>query len=225
MFTFVREKNIEKASRGEDIASGWTSGLLKKLAGFGTHKPAATVALVVVFFAVSVVGISKIVVNNNMVDWFKKDSEIRIADREINSALGGTSLGYVVAVSNEEEFIKRPESMRYIEGLQRHLEKLLVVGKTFSVADYVKRINRVLHDDKPEYDTVPDTKEAVGQYLFLFSMSAKPSDLDNVVDPAFKKANVWVQLKTWDAGAMQDVINAVDEYKKMHPADMELKPA
>jgi predicted RND superfamily exporter protein len=115
--------------------------------------------------------------------------------------------------------------MRYIEGLQRHLEKLPVVGKTFSVADYVKRINRVLHDDKPEYDTVPGTKEAIGQYLFLFGMSAKPSDLDNVVDPSFKKANIWVQLKTWDAGAMKDVINAVDEYKKMHPISLELKPA
>jgi predicted RND superfamily exporter protein len=72
---------------------------------------------------------------------------------------------------------------------------------------------------------VPDSKEAIGQYLFLFSMSAKPSDLDNVVDPSFKKANIWVQLKTWDAGAMQDVIKAVDEYKKAHPIPLDLKPA
>ncbi|MDI6728565.1 MAG: MMPL family transporter, partial [Thermodesulfovibrionales bacterium] len=121
--------------------------------------------------------------------------------------------------------IKTPEAMRYIEGIQRHLEKLPMVGKTFSVADYVKRINRVLHDDDPKYDTVPDTKEAVGQYLFLFSMSAKPSDLDNVVDPSFKKANIWVQLKTWDAGAMKEVIKAADEYKKQNPLPLKLKPA
>ncbi|HBO84284.1 MAG TPA: hypothetical protein DD641_04795 [Deltaproteobacteria bacterium] len=115
--------------------------------------------------------------------------------------------------------------MRYIEGLQRHIEKLPMVGKTFSVVDYVKRINRVLHDDDPKYDVVPDTKEAVGQYLFLFSMSAKPSDLDNVVDPSFKKANIWVQIKTWDAGAMKEVINAADEYKKNNPLPLNLKPA
>ncbi len=46
----------------------------------------------------------------------------------------------------------------------------------------------------------------IGQYLFLFSMSAKPSDLDNVVDYPFRRANIWVQLKTWDAQAMKDVI-------------------
>jgi predicted RND superfamily exporter protein len=100
-----------------------------------------------------------------------------------------------------------------------------VVGKTFSVADYVKRINRVLHDDQPKFDAVPDTKEAIGQYLFLFSMSAKPSDLDNVVDPTFQKANVWVQLKTWDADAMRQVVQAAGTYQKAHPLAAAVKPA
>jgi predicted RND superfamily exporter protein len=115
--------------------------------------------------------------------------------------------------------------MRYIEGLQRHLEKLPVVGKTSSVVDYVKRINRVLHEDDPKYDVVPDNKETIGQYLFLFSMSAKPSDLDNVVDYPFKRANIWVQLKTWDASAMREVIKATEEYRKANPSPLEMKPA
>lgn len=225
MFMFVKEEKIERASRDEDIASSRTSQFLRNLSGYGAHKPKATVLVGLVLFVLAVIGITKIVVNNNMVEWFKKNSEIRIADSEINRVLGGTSLGYIVAISKEEDFIKNPESMRYIEGLQRHIEKLPVVGKTFSVVDYVKRINRVLHDDDSKFDTVPDSKEAVGQYLFLFSMSAKPSDLDNVVDPSFKKANIWVQLKTWDAGAMEDVIKAVDEYKKAHPIPLEMKPA
>ncbi len=225
MFMFVKESNLDKASQGEDMATGRASRFLRSLAGLGVYKSKATVITGIILFVIAVIGISKIVVNNNMVEWFKKNSEVRIADREINSALGGTSLGYIVAISKEDDFIKNPGTMRYIEGLQRHIEKLPVVGKTFSVADYVKRINRVLHDDDPKFDTVPETKEAVGQYLFLFSMSAKPSDLDNVVDPAFKKANIWVQLKTWDAGAMKEVIKAAGKYKKANPLPIDLKPA
>jgi predicted RND superfamily exporter protein len=225
MFMFVKESNLDKASQGEDMATGRTSRFLRSLAGLGVYKSMATVITGVFLFVMAVIGISKIVVNNNMVEWFKKNSEIRIADMEINRALGGTSLGYVVAISKEDDFIKNPETMRYMEGLQRHIEKLPIVGKTFSVVDYVKRINRVLHDDDPKCDKVPDSKEAIGQYLFLFSMSAKPSDLDNVVDLSFKKANIWVQLKTWDARAMAEVIKAVDEYKKAHPIPLELKPA
>ncbi|MBI5204894.1 MAG: MMPL family transporter [Nitrospirae bacterium] len=225
MFTFVKDEKIEKIAHAEDIGTDKTSQFLKKLAGFGTYKPALTVAIGFILFVVAVIGISKTKVNNNLVEWFKKDSDVRISDTVINNALGGTSVGYVVALAQDDDYIKTPEAMRYIEGLQRHLEKLPVVGKTTSVVDYVKRINRVLHDNDPKYDAVPETKEMVGQYIFLFSMSAKPADLDNVVDYPFKRANIWVQLKTWDAKAMQNVINAVDEYKKANQTQMNIKPA
>ncbi len=225
ILTFIKEEKIEKASEREDIGVSRTAQLLRGLSSFGAHKPKATVFVGLILLIVAVIGTTKIVVNNNMVKWFKPASEVRTADRVMNAALGGTSLGYVVSISKEEDFIKTPEAMRYIEGLQRHLEKLSVVGKTTSVVDYVKRINRVLHNDDPEYDVVPETKETIGQYLFLFSMSAKPSDLDNVVDYPFQKANIWVQLKTWDAQAMRDVIKTVDEYKKAHPTPMEFKPS
>jgi len=225
MFTFVREKTIGQDTEKEDLWSKLSSYFLKKLARLGANNPRVTVFIGIAFVGIAVIGTTKIVVNNNIVDWFKENSEIHIADRVMNDALGGTSLGYIVAFSNEENFIKTPEAMRYIEALQRHLEKLSIVGKTISVVDYVKRINRVLHEDDLKYDIVPDNKEIIGQYLFLFSMSAKPSDLDNVVDSSFKTANILVQLKTWDAEAMGKVIEAVNLYKKYHPTLMEFKPA
>ncbi len=225
MFTFVKDEKIEKIARTEDIGTDRTSQFLRRVAGVGAHKPALTVIIGVSLFVVAVIGITKIRVNNNPLEWFTKASEVRVSDAVINQALGGTSLGYVVAIAKEDEYIKTPEAMKYLEGLQRQLERLPAVGKTTSVVDYVKRINRVLHDDDPKYDAVPETKEMIGQYIFLFSMSAKPSDLDNVVDYPFKRANIWVQLKTWDAKAMQDVISAVDEYKKANQTPMEMKPA
>ncbi len=227
MFTFVSEKSIETASRGEDAESSRISQFLAHLARLGAHKPRAVVLTGLALFAVAVAGTTRIKVNNNMVEWFTKSSEVRTADRVMNEALGGTSLGYLVVNStgDEDEFIKSPQALRYIEGLQRSLEKLPTVGKTTSVVDYVKRIGRVLHKDDPAYDKVPESKELAGQYLFLFGMSAKPADLDNVVDPYFKKANIWVQLKTWDAGAMRGVIEAAQNYQRDNPFPVEIKPA
>lgn len=225
MFIFVKEAKLAKIAETEDAGTGKASLLLKKLAGFGAHHPKNTVFVGLLLFIIALVGLSRITVNNNLVEWFKKSSDVRVADSVMNKALGGTSLGYVVAIAKDDDYIKTPEAMRYIEGLQRRLEKLPVVGKTTSVVDYVKRINRVLHDDDSTFDVVPETKEMIGQYLFLFSMSAKPSDLDNVVDYPFRRANIWVQLKTWDAQAMKSVIEAVDDYKKTNPTPMEIKPA
>ena len=227
MFTFVSEKSIETASRGEDAESSRISQFLAHLARLGAHKPRAVVLTGLALFAIAIAGTARIKVNNNMVEWFTKSSEVRTADRVMNAALGGTSLGYLVvnATGDEEEFIKSPQALRYIEGLQRSLEKLPEVGKTTSVVDYVKRISRVLHQDDPAYDKVPESKELAGQYLFLFGMSAKPADLDNVVDPYYKKANIWVQLKTWDAGAMRKVIEAAQNYQRENPFPVEIKPA
>jgi hypothetical protein len=225
MFTFVKDEKIEKIARSEDISAGGMSSFLRKLAGVGIHKPLMTVLVGVILVIAAIIGISKTVVNNNLVEWFKKGSDVRVADTVMNKALGGTSLGYIVAISDKDDYIKTPEAMRYIEGLQRRLEKLPVVGKTTSVVDYVKRINRVLHNDNPKFDAVPENKEMIGQYLFLFAMSAKPSDLDNVADYPFRKANIWVQLKTWDAKAMESVIATVNDYRKENPTPMEFKPA
>ncbi|MBI4595397.1 MAG: MMPL family transporter [Candidatus Tectomicrobia bacterium] len=180
-----------------------------------------------ILLVIATVGISQIRVNNNMVHWFKFQSAVRAADRVMNEHLGGTSTAYLVIQSPDENAMKSPSALHEIEGLQRALEKDPLVGKTFSVVDYVKWINRVLHDDDPSYYRIPDSAEKVGQYLFLFGMSAKPSDLNNVVDYPFQKANMVLQLKSWDAGVMNKVMARTKAYLATNPlpAGVTVKPA
>jgi hypothetical protein len=220
------EKGIVRMVRCNTSGNG-TSPMLSRLGEFCVRqaKPIALVGCMLL--AIAAVGLFRLNVNNNMIHWFKFNSQVRMADRIMNSSLGGTSTGYLVVQSPAENAMKDPRMLREIEGLQRELEKDPLVGKTFSVVDYVKRINRVLHDNDPTFDQVPDSAEEVGQYLFLFSMSAKPSDLDNVVDYPFQKANIHLQLKSWDAATMRDVINRVEAYLAANPfpASATVRPA
>ncbi|MCL4500170.1 MAG: MMPL family transporter [Chloroflexi bacterium] len=217
ILVLVREDRIPVMTRSRNQDDSTARSWLSRLGQFcvGSAKPIAVVGGLLL--AVAVAGLFRIQVNNNLVHWFKQDSEIRTADRVLNARLGGTSTGYLVIQSPAEGAIKDPAMLRNIEGLQRELEKDPRVGKTFSVVDYVKRINRVLHDDAPGFDRVPDSAEEVGQYLFLFGTSAKPSDLDNVVDYPFQRANLTLQLKSWDAGVMRDVIRRMESYLAAHP--------
>src|SRR3990167_591319 len=118
VLTFVREDRIARAAGNESVAGDRSARALGRLGALGAARPGATVAVVVVLVAASVWGTSKIHVNNNLVAWFKDSSEIRVADTAMNQALGGTSLGYLVVQSKEPEFIKPPQAMRWIEGLQ-----------------------------------------------------------------------------------------------------------
>jgi predicted RND superfamily exporter protein len=180
-----------------------------------------------VLLVISAVGISRIRVNNNMVHWFKFNSAVRTADRVMDQHLGGTSTAYLVVQSPIENAMKDPVMLHEIEGLQKTLEKDPLVGKTLSVVDYLKWINRVLHNDDPSFYRIPDSAKEAGQYLFLFGMSAKPSDLNNVVDYPFQKANIILQLKSWDAGVMKEVIARTEAYLSAHPlpSGATVKPA
>ena len=213
----LREDHIPKVTRGPDRGDPSRRSLLYRLGEFCVRRAKAIAIVGGALLVVAIVGLFRIQVNNNMIHWFKPKSDVRTADRIMNERLGGTSTAYLVIQSPTEGAIKDPAMLRAIQGLQRELEKDPLAGKTFSVVDYVKRINRVLHRDDPAFDRIPDSAEEVGQYLFLFGTSAKPSDLDNVVDYPFQKANIFLQLKSWDAGVMRAVIARTETYLAEHP--------
>lgn len=179
----------------------------------------------VLLIATGVAGVLRIQVNDNPVRWFKKAHPIRIADTAMNRLFGGTYMAYLVVETSEANAIKRTEIVSYIADIQTHLEKEPLVGKTSSMADIVRRVNLVLHDNVPEFYDVPKTAEAVGQFLFLFQASGDPDDLDNFVNRTADKANIWIQMKSGDNQKMHAVEQHLDDFiqKTPPPAGVQLK--
>lgn len=99
--------------------------------------------------------------------------------------------------------MKEPAVLKGMESIQREIEKDPMVGKTVSLADYIKRINMAMNGDSKEFDKIPDDKNLIAQYLFLYSTSGEPGDFDTVVDNGYKNASVTIFLKT-DSSAFTD---------------------
>jgi predicted RND superfamily exporter protein len=185
--------------------------VLEPLGRFSFSRAKTILLVGAVLVAVGTWGLQQIQINDNPVKWFKEAHPMRVADTVMNRLFGGTYMAYIVVEGDTAEAIKRPEVMEYITRLQSGLEEDQLVGKTSSVADIVKRINLVLHDGDLEYHKVPDTQEAVGQFLFLFQSSGDPEDLDNFLDRDARKANIWVQMKGGDNQQMQAVEDRLDD--------------
>ncbi len=162
-------------------------------------------------------GIAKININDNPIKWFKKSHPLRIADVRMNQLFGGTYMAYLVLDGQEPEAIKRPEVIKYIDRVQARLEADPLVGKTSSVANIVKRINYVLHDNDSAYDLVPDSADAVGQFLFLFQSAGDPNDLESFVNNDASKANIWVQMKGGDNRQMKKVEDSLAAFLENNP--------
>ncbi len=215
---FMDERKLKAAyGQKKNNAPSLMAKWLESCGRFAITKIKTVLIITGLFMGLSAYGISLIKVNDNPVQWFKENQKIRIADQVMNEHFGGTYMSYVVLSGQQEADMKRPEVVKWIADLQAELESLAVVGKTTSIADIVKRINYVLHDEKPEYNIVPDNSEELAQYLFLFLMSGNPRDLDKMVDYAYKETNIWVQMKRGDNLEMEHVVRATDAYVKLHP--------
>lgn len=196
------------------------SFLDRMLKGFGNFSFAKSKIILlgaILVLVIGIVGVKQIRINDNPVKWFKPYHKIRIADNVMNNFFGGTYMAYLAVEGDKDDMIKRPEVMSYIDKLQNHLEKLSIVGKTSSIVDIVKRINYVLHDENKSFDSVPGKQDEIGQYLFLFSMTGDPNDLDNFIDYGSQKANIWVQMKGGENIQMRQVEKSTNDFIRSNP--------
>ncbi len=113
--------------------------------------------------------------------------------------------------------LKRPDLLRYIERLQQALvgadggRAASVVGKSNSVVDIVKKVHKELRGEESAF-SVPDTSAGVANCLLQFQNSHTPDDLWHFVTPDYKRANLWLQLKSGDNRDMERVLAQVDSF-------------
>jgi predicted RND superfamily exporter protein len=174
----------------------------------------ASMAVVVV----AAVGLSMIVVNDNPVKWFKESHPIRIADVAMNKHLAGTYMNYLVFEGEDDDLMKDPEVAKYIEAMQRDLEKEEIVGSTTGLPDIIKKVRYELFGADSAKAMLPDSKIENAQMLFLFEMSGgDPDDLFKFVTNTYNKANLWVQLKSGDNLAVTEVVDRAAAFMEKHP--------
>jgi uncharacterized protein len=81
---------------------GILSNLLVSIGGAARQKYKVIIPLFIVALGVSIYGVSKIVINDNPVNWFKADHQIRVADKVLNEHFAGTYDAWLVLTADEQ---------------------------------------------------------------------------------------------------------------------------
>ncbi len=177
------------------------------------HKYTTFIATVLIV-VVSIVGITKVWINSSFLEKFEKDSDIVLTDKFINEHFGGTSTLNLILDSKEDDAFKNPDVLKLIDKMQQTVDgNLKVVGNTFSLADYLKRMNKVMHADNEDYNNIPDSQDLIAQYLLLYEMSGDPDNLWKVVNEQYAKANITFQLKSDNSKAINAALDQIENYK------------
>ncbi len=167
-----------------------------------------------VFIALSIFGMTKVWIDSSFLEKFEKDSDIVLTDSFINNNFGGTSTLNVILEGGAPDAFKQPEALNQLLVLQDDVETSLdIVGDSFSLSDYLKRMNKVMHADDEAFNTIPDSSDLIAQYLLLYEMSGDPENLWQVVSDDFKKVNLTFQLKSDNSKALNSAIDIVEKYR------------
>ena len=168
-----------------------------------------------VIVVLSIIGMQEIWINSSFLDKFEKDSDIVQTDKFINDHFGGTStLNLILDANGKKDTFKNPEVLKLVDKMQKDVDKQLqVVGNTFSLTDYIDRMNKVMNADKEAFNKIPDSQNLIAQYLLLYEMSGDPENLNKVVDYNYDRLNVVFQLKSDNSKAINSALDVIHTYK------------
>ncbi len=203
----INEEEDKEGHSHSKLANNFASWMIK-------HKYVSIIGTIIIV-AGSLIGMQEIWINSSFLDKFENDSDIVLTDKFINDHFGGTStLNIILDANGVKDVFKEPEVLRLVNKMQKDVDgQLDVVGNTFSLADYINRMNKVMNADQEEFNTIPDSKNMIAQYLLLYEMSGDPENLNKVVDYDYEKANVTFQLKSDNSKAMNSALDIVETYE------------
>jgi hypothetical protein len=143
---------------------------------------------------------------------FFGDSEIRRDDDKLNTRMAGTNTVYVLLDAGVDDGIKNPAVLNAMDKIQKHLQEDPKVGRTLSIADFIKRMNQAMNADKKDFYSIPASQDLVAQYLLLYSTSGEPQDFDSYVDNGYRKAAIQLFVKTDSTMELKGLVARTQAY-------------
>jgi len=136
-------------------------------------------------------GIIFLRVDSNEENFFPDKHPVKQAAKIINSKYGGSENLSVMFTGDMLD----PAVLNRMEYYRSEMEKMDNIDLTMSFSGIVREISKALNDPgSPYYDRIPPTREAVAQYMELYSMSGDPGELEQLVDFNYENAHMIIRI-------------------------------
>jgi len=142
-----------------------------------------------------------------------QDHDYNLSSGAINDSFPGSEELYIVAETDEKGGIKRPEVLKAIADLEKHMLLDPGVGGAKGIPDLIKQVNRLLHNDDPRWAQIPDDKQYVGGLMFTYMMSSPiPGALNEFVDTDERIANLVFFYKDHQGETIRRAIHTAKQW-------------
>ena len=173
-----------------------------------TSNPKSILGVGVLIASAGIVGLLYLKVDVNIASFFRPGTEFRDSIDFIDQEMTGT-MDIRVRL---EGSMKNPKTLNEIINLQDMLENNNKVTTSFSIADVVKQMHRVVMDDDSEFETIPEDQDKVNNLFSMYSMSGDPEDFSTMVDYEYSVGLVTALSRVMTTDEIISIVDKIEEY-------------
>jgi len=146
-------------------------GFLSGAALFVSKRPWEIIIIFIVIFIVAIVGIFNVTIETDFDKRLDKDHPVRLDGEFFNRNFAGSNSIDIYVSTKEKGGILNPDVFSKIAQFQDSLESVPEVKMTYSLVDLMEVLHRELNRDKEGPARLPDSPNALAQYLLTLESS------------------------------------------------------
>ncbi|MGB2717290.1 MAG: DUF1302 family protein [Vicinamibacterales bacterium] len=187
---------------------------LQSIARLSTRRPRLVAAASMAVGLIAALGILRLRVDTNHINFFSKSHPLSESAAVIDRELAGV-YSFQMMLEGPPESLRTPDALQRLDRLSNQLRRFESVRKVTSIADYVKRINKELHDGRPEASVVPDDADTISQELFVFTLGGEGRhELERIVASDYSRAQISIKLQSMSSDVVLQEVERADALAK-----------
>jgi uncharacterized protein len=219
LLTFVK-KTSQTSKRISE--KGLVARITYGLSSFTLNHRFKIVGIGIIILIISLISASKLIVDANWVNYFKKDTDIHAAiDYFDNVYRGGVNLEFMID-SGREDGVKNPAFLEKVLEFQNYLESLDYSGKSNSFINYIRKMNQTMHQNDPDYYQIPDSSDYVAQLLLLYENSGPDEDLSDLKTTDHRFMRLSLRIKNMSTAKMTNKLDEIMAAAEQHYPELKM---
>ena len=164
---------------------------------------------VLLIFIVSF-GLWKVNVEVNVIKFFKLGNPIRESSEFIDRELTGSMSSLFKSTGD----MKDPNILNDMLLIQEKAESFAQSNTSISIANVIKSMHKVVMDDNPNYETIPETRGKVNNLFTMYSMSGDPDDFNSLVDYNYETGLITSLLNSISTNESVEMVTELESFIK-----------
>lgn len=203
-----------EAAKGGSVMQGFLQSIVR----FVISQRIALLAVFALAFVLSLVGISRMIVDSNWLDDFSDRMPLKQITVTVDEVMGGVTNVILLFDGGEPDSIMDPAVLAEMDRIQTWAKDWAIVRKSYSIVDVLKDLNQTFHGDDPAEHKLPPSRELNAQYLILYE-SAGGSEASDLVSSDYRHASLELRLALALTSEYAALIDGLDKEFQARPLE------